>query len=108
MAAPRKTKHAHGPSEVRTRPDVLAAADRELRLLGSRLRALREARGMTREAAAEAIGIHPVHVARLETGSSNVTFTTLVAVSMAFGVPLAALVAGTGAAGMQAGTGRAG
>ncbi len=36
------------------------------------------------------------------------TFTTLVAVSMAFGVPLAALVAGTGAAGMQAGTGRAG
>lgn len=73
MAVPHKTKQAHGPSEVRTRPGMVRAVDQELRLLGARLRAMREVRGLTREAAAEAIGIHAVHVARLETGAANVT-----------------------------------
>ena len=92
MAVPHKTKHAHGPSEVRTRPEMVRAVDQELRLLGARLRAMREARGLTREAAAEAIGIHAVHVARLETGAANVTFATLVAVATAYNVTLATLV----------------
>lgn len=91
MAAPRESKFAHGPSEARTRAAVVRAATRERRRLGARLLAMRQERDLTREQAAEAIGIHAVHVARIEAGAANVTLGTLVAVALAYKVPLVAL-----------------
>jgi transcriptional regulator with XRE-family HTH domain len=67
------------------------AAKRERRKLGARLRELRLARHMTQARAAEAVGVHPVHVARMESGAANPTITTLVAFALAYGVPLRAL-----------------
>ena len=46
---------------------------------------------MTQAQAAEAAGLHPVHVARVENGMANVTIATLVALASAYGVPLHAL-----------------
>jgi transcriptional regulator with XRE-family HTH domain len=54
-------------------------------------RALRQARALTQEAAAEVIGIHPKHLQRLEAGAVNVTLATLVAITLSYGVPLLAL-----------------
>ncbi|MCP3105483.1 helix-turn-helix transcriptional regulator [Myxococcus sp. K15C18031901] len=45
-------------------------------------------RGFTQEQAAEAIGVHPKHIIKMEQGAANVTVATLVAVSVAFKVPL--------------------
>ncbi|TAK25722.1 MAG: XRE family transcriptional regulator [Myxococcaceae bacterium] len=90
MAAARESKHAHGPSEAKTRVGVVRAVAKERRRLGARLLAMRLERELTREQAAEVIGIHAVHVARIETGSANVTIGTLVAVALAYKVPLAA------------------
>ncbi|NVI98288.1 helix-turn-helix transcriptional regulator [Myxococcus sp. AM009] len=64
---------------------------RELRRLGERLRQLRLERGLTQEQAAEAIGVHPKHIIKMEQGGANVTVATLVAASVAFKVPLRAL-----------------
>ncbi|QDE94213.1 hypothetical protein BHS06_24565 [Myxococcus xanthus] len=61
---------------------------RELRRLGERLRQLRLGRGLTQEQAAEAIGVHPKHIIKMEQGAANVTVATLVAASVAFKVPL--------------------
>ena len=46
---------------------------------------------LTQAQAAEAAGVHPVQVARVESGSANMTFATLVAFAVAYGVPLRAL-----------------
>jgi transcriptional regulator with XRE-family HTH domain len=43
---------------------------------------------LSQEAAAERIGIHAKHLQRIETGSVNVTIATLVAVAVAYSVPL--------------------
>jgi transcriptional regulator with XRE-family HTH domain len=64
------------------------AIERERTRLGQRLRELRTARGLTQAQAAEAAGVHPVHVARLESGTANVTIATLVAFGLAYGVPV--------------------
>jgi transcriptional regulator with XRE-family HTH domain len=52
---------------------------------------MRKERGFTQEQAAERIGVHPVHVARMEAGNANVTFATMVAIAEAYGVTLEAL-----------------
>jgi DNA-binding XRE family transcriptional regulator len=44
--------------------------------------------GLTQAAADEAVGVHPVHVARIESGSANPTFSTLVAFAVAYNVPV--------------------
>jgi transcriptional regulator with XRE-family HTH domain len=52
---------------------------------------MRVERGLNQEGAAEQIGIHPKHLQRVELGIANVTFATLVAISIAFRVPLSML-----------------
>ncbi|WP_426756477.1 helix-turn-helix domain-containing protein [Myxococcus sp. Y35] len=83
-----KTPTKRGRSEVWTRGPTARAIKRELRRLGERLRQLRLERGLTQEQAAEAIGVHPKHIIKMEQGGANVTVATLVAASVAFKVPL--------------------
>jgi transcriptional regulator with XRE-family HTH domain len=59
-----------------------------LKRLGNRLRDLRVERGLSQEEAAEAMGIHPKSMPRLEGGTTNPTLATLVAASVAYKVPL--------------------
>lgn len=68
--------------------DLAPVIKRELRRLGLRLRALRQERGLTQEQAAEAMGIHPKSLPRIEGGRANLTVATLVAAAVAFKVPL--------------------
>jgi DNA-binding XRE family transcriptional regulator len=83
--------HAHGRSELRERADLKLAVEAEQGRLGSRLRRLRLGRGLTQETAAERIGLHPKHLSRIEAGTVNVTFATLVAISKAYEKRLKAL-----------------
>ena len=68
--------------------------DASLRRLGRRLRSLREATGLTQVQLAEKASIDEKHYQTMESGLSNVTFATLVAVSKALGVTLAELLEG--------------
>ncbi|WP_323383491.1 helix-turn-helix transcriptional regulator [Myxococcus dinghuensis] len=88
MPTARDAPTKRGRSEVWTRGPTARAIKRELRRLGERLRELRLERGFTQEQAAEAIGVHPKHIIKMEQGAANVTVATLVAVSVAFKVPL--------------------
>jgi DNA-binding XRE family transcriptional regulator len=83
-----KTPHKRGRSEVWTRGPTARAIKRELRRIGQRLRELRLERGLTQEQAAEAIGVHPKHMIKMEQGGANFTIATLVAASVAYKVPL--------------------
>jgi transcriptional regulator with XRE-family HTH domain len=49
---------------------------------------LRTERKLTQAEAAEAVGVHPVHVSRIESGEANVTIGTLVALAIAYRVAL--------------------
>ncbi len=84
--------HAHGASELKGRPVLMREVARELRTLALRLRAVRERAGLTQEQAAERIGLHAKHLQRLERGSANVTFATLVACAHAYGTAVASLI----------------
>lgn len=86
-----KSPHAHGPSEIWERPSVRRAVEVEQRLVGRRLRLFRMQCGLMIEEAAERIGIHPVHLQRIETGHANVTLATLVAITRAYGISLITL-----------------
>ena len=68
--------------------------DASLRRLGRRLRLLREAAGLTQVQLAERASIDEKHYQTMESGLSNVTFATLVAVARALGVTLAELFEG--------------
>jgi DNA-binding XRE family transcriptional regulator len=83
-----KTPIKRGRSEVWTRGPTARAIPRELRRIGERLREIRRERGMTQEQAAEAIGIHPKHVLKMEQGAANLTVATLVAAALAYKVQL--------------------
>ncbi|GAA0966664.1 XRE family transcriptional regulator [Acrocarpospora macrocephala] len=65
--------------------------------VGSRLRRLREARGISLSALARSAGIGKATLSGLELGSRNPTLETLYAVAGALGVPLTALVLEPGA-----------
>ena len=62
------------------------------REVGARIRALREARGLSLSALAAAAGIGKGSLSELETGRRNPTLDTLYAVSAPLGVPLSALL----------------
>jgi transcriptional regulator with XRE-family HTH domain len=68
--------------------------DASLRRLGRRLRSLREAAGLTQVQLAEKALLDEKHYQTMESGLSNVTYATLVAVSKALGVTLAELFEG--------------
>jgi DNA-binding XRE family transcriptional regulator len=82
------SRFGHGRSETRDRPALVIGARQERERLGERLRALRTERKLTQAEAAEAIGVHPVHVSRIEAGETNVTIGTLVALAIAYRVVL--------------------
>jgi transcriptional regulator with XRE-family HTH domain len=71
---------------------------REQRKFGERVRSLREKAGLTQEQAAERIGIHPKHLGRIEGGTVNVTFGTLIALAVAYQVSAEDLFAESGRA----------
>lgn len=73
---------------MRTRKDLAPVIKRELKRLGTRLRELRQERGLTQEQAAEAMGLHPKYLTRVEGGTANLTIATMVAASVAYKVPL--------------------
>jgi len=66
---------------------------REAKALGARVRSLRDAEGLTLEAAAERCSIDWKHLQKIEKGSLNVTLVTLVRLAVGLGVGLDALFA---------------
>jgi transcriptional regulator with XRE-family HTH domain len=57
------------------------------------LRALREARGLSQEAAASLCGVHRNYLGGLERAEKNPTLDTLARLATGFGVPLSNLLA---------------
>jgi transcriptional regulator with XRE-family HTH domain len=74
------------------------AGDRDIRLrrrFGARVRALRDARGLTQEMVADRIEVTPKYVSQLECGQRSPSWETLVAIAhQGFEIKLAALVFG--------------
>lgn len=95
MADEKRSPHAHGRSEIWLRRSLVTKIKRENARLGRRLRELRQAVGLTQEAAAETSGVHAKHIQRVELGSANPTLATLVALADAYGVSLSELFAET-------------
>ncbi len=60
--------------------------------LGANVRRLRNERGLTQEALAEAVGVELRTVARIEAGTANVVLSTLVDLADALGVKPGALL----------------
>jgi transcriptional regulator with XRE-family HTH domain len=60
-----------------------------------RLRAIREERGLTQEAAAELAGIHAKHLSVIEIGKTNIGYGSLVALAYAYQVSIEAFFKGT-------------
>ncbi|MFO0679818.1 MAG: helix-turn-helix transcriptional regulator [Polyangiaceae bacterium] len=83
----------HGRSEVRERPSLQKPINLALQKLGARLREVRERLGLTQEAAAELSGLHAKHLGVIEGGKTNVTVASLVALAVAYRVPLTELFA---------------
>lgn len=91
--ARKATKKPTKPGEPKTRHhkqsrDFRRVASR----LARRLRQVREERGWTVNQAAEAYGVEPMSVWRLESGESNPTLATMVSISVALEVSLAELL----------------
>jgi DNA-binding XRE family transcriptional regulator len=89
--AARRSPYSHGASEIHGRGPLARVIKAERHRLGERLRELRLKLEWSQARAAEQIGVHPVHVARLESGTANPTISTLIAFSVAYGVPVRAL-----------------
>lgn len=67
-----------------------------LRLVGTAIRDLREARGMTQEQLGEACELHRTFIGSVERGERNVAILNLRRIAKALRVPLAALFADDG------------
>jgi transcriptional regulator with XRE-family HTH domain len=67
-----------------------------LQLLGSRIRSLRTARGLTQEQLAEKCEMHHNHISAVERGVTNPTFLALLRISAALGTSLPELLADFG------------
>jgi transcriptional regulator with XRE-family HTH domain len=65
-----------------------------LRKLGVRLRALREAKGLTQESAADAAQLDAKHLQDIEYGRTNPTVASLSGLAQAYGVTLSQLFEG--------------
>jgi transcriptional regulator with XRE-family HTH domain len=82
MAAPTK------PIAPRRRSSLEVWIAKQKIRIGQCLRAHRESRGWTRTDAADAIGIHAMHLAKIELGRANVTLATLASIAFGYGVEL--------------------
>ena len=69
---------------------VRAARD----LLAKNVRLLRQERGLTQEALADAIGLRQAQVSEVEAGKSNIVLDGLIAIAHGLGVPVARLFGG--------------
>jgi transcriptional regulator with XRE-family HTH domain len=65
--------------------------DERRRVFGQRVRALREARGLSQEQLAELAGVHRTYLSSLERGERNVGLDNIHAIAQALGVPTAEL-----------------
>ena len=63
---------------------------KEAKALGTRMRAVRKARGLTLDKAAELADMDYQHIQKIEAGKLNVTLVTLVRLAEGLGVDLAA------------------
>src|SRR3954463_4438928 len=82
-------------ARVATSPDGDGAI-RLRRRFGARVRALRDARGLTQEMIADRIDVSPKYVSQLECGQRSPSWETLVAIAHhGFEIKLAALVFGS-------------
>lgn len=95
MAARKGSTGDHGPSEVRLRPALKRPIEAAQKRLGLRLRQLREERDLTQEEASELAGLHAKHLSVIENGGVNVTFTSMVALAVAYKVSLSAFFEGS-------------
>jgi len=64
--------------------------------LGKRVRAIRERKGLSQEAAATAAHLDAKHFQAIESGRANITFATLFGLARAFEMPMTSLVRGIG------------
>jgi transcriptional regulator with XRE-family HTH domain len=62
--------------------------DEQLRALGRTIRRIRRERDLSQEAVADAAGVHPNQVGRLERGTADVHTSTMLRVVAGLGVPL--------------------
>lgn len=90
MPAPSRRQRTTWKSAARGDPEVSAALAR----FGEKSRSLRNALGMTQEAAATAAGLDPKHLQDIEAGNVNVTFATLSGLARAYKVSLAEMFEG--------------
>lgn len=73
-------------------PSVRYADDPLLRALGTAIRALRKARGLSQEDLAHACGIERSYMSGIERGQQNLTVIALGRIAEGIGVPLEALM----------------
>lgn len=83
MPTPKRPRD-HEPSRTYRASDRYKA---EAKALGTRVRALRHARGLSLYQASEAMNVELRHLQRLETGVLNVTLATMLRVAEGLGVP---------------------
>ena len=62
--------------------------EKQLRALGQAIRRIRRERDLSQEAVANAAGVHPNQVSRLERGTADVYTSTMLRVVAGLGVPL--------------------
>ena len=73
-------------------PEVAEA----LAQFGTRVRSLREQKGLTQEAAASAAHLDGKHIQAIERGHANITLATMLGLARGLDVPLVSLVRGIG------------
>ena len=95
MPARSTPDRSHGPSEIWARPAIKRAIQRAEKRLGLRLLKIREEKGLTQEQAAEKAAIHAKHLGVIESGKTNPTFASLVALAYAYEISLSAFFEGT-------------
>jgi transcriptional regulator with XRE-family HTH domain len=66
----------------------------ERRQLGARVRALREAKGLSQERLADEAELHRTYIGGVERGERNVSFDNIVRIARALGIKLNTLVDG--------------
>ena len=59
-----------------------------LEYIGAQLKRIRREKGLTQEALAEKVKIHPTYVGKIESGKNNISIITIFKISRALGVKL--------------------
>ncbi len=64
------------------------------KMLGLRIKELRDSRGWTQVQCADYLGFHPSYLARVELGGKNITLATIQKIADGFGITLEELFKG--------------